>query len=1091
MSGFNLFTGNQLEILTERLAESIREPLVDPLQSEIIVVQSRGMQRWLSMQLAAHNGVCANVFFPFPRAFLYEIASRLADISISDEYEPEFLTWRIMELLPDCMDNPVYGDIKNYLAGDRNGLKHYQLCEKIASMFDRYLVYRPEIIAAWEKGDRGIAEEIWQADLWRKIRRSSSGEHLVGVYKLIVERLEAPDSNLPLPERIGIFGISGLPPLYLHFFQQISRSTEVNGFFLNPCREFWIDIRSDGEIGKALERIREKSALKNATREDLYLRRGNSLLSSLGRTGRSFYASLLEFSASVHEEFSDPCEDKLLGAVQSDILNLRDRGAESGPKTRVSPNDTSIRIHSCHNMLREIEILYDQILEMLADFPDLLPKDVIVMAPDIEKYAPYIESVFGVRSLASSPNSRSREIRYSIADYSIGRGSSIWQAMAAVLQALQGRLTLSDLLSLLDHEPIRKRFELDENETDTIRRWVVESGIRWGIDAEDRSGAGLPAMPENTWRMGLDRLLLGYSIPEEGHRMFAGIVPYGDIEGKDGEIMGRFLVLVEKMISFRKFLLEPRTLSGWASYFLLIAGELFASSGEQSEQEELHVLFERIERITQIEQKGGFSGTVEFSVAKSLVETYLIETKHPHGYMTGGVTFCSLLPMRSIPCRAVCIIGMNHDDYPRHFEPVHFDLIGKNPRPGDPSQKEEDRYLFLEALLSARQFFYISYVGLSSEDNSSIPPSVIVSELLDYLTEGFSASDGTLRDQLVVSHHLQAVHPSYFSENKKLPCYCPHNCKAAKKLIESSPGKSLFVKKPLPEQENETREIGIADLKSFFGNPSKYLLKRIIGLSFDRDYETVPDKEIFRISGLPGYKIGEEMLECALRGGDLNELFHVMKVSGRLPHGTAGLGAYEMLLAEIEAFARHLKRELSGRKTRDVDLDLSIAGFHISGRVHDLSESGVIKYRFARIRAKDHIGIWIDLLMLGAAGKSLPVSPSFILGREEKWKYLPPQNAAEILADILEMYSRGIREPLFFFPETSLSYAELLNQGVNEKEALKQAGKKWRGDAYSGGEGSDPYFRRCFGDEPDLDDYFRKTAAAFFHPLFSCRDRCT
>jgi exodeoxyribonuclease V gamma subunit len=1092
MSGFNLFTGNKLEILAERLAEKILAPLSDPLQSEIVVVQNGGMQRWVSMQLAAHTGVCANVLFPFPRAFLYEIASRLGHISISDEYEPEFLAWRIMELLPDCLNDPVYGGINNYLAEDHNGLKPYQLCAKIASTFDRYLVYRPEMIAAWEKGDRGVAEEVWQADLWRKIRRLSPAEHLVGIYKIIVDKLEGNDSNSSLPERIAVFGISSLPPLYLHLFQELSKFTEVNGFFLNPSREFWMDIRSEREIGKTLERVRERSSLKNATREDLYFHRGNGLLSSLGGTGRDFYARLLEFSASLYEEFSDPDKNTLLGIVQSDILNLKDRGAEENPQKIVSVDDRSIRINSCHNMLREIEVLYDQLLEMFAENPDLLPKDVVVMAPEIEKYAPYIEAVFGVRFLPSNPKDRSQEIRYSIADYSIGRGSSIFQAMTGILELLQGRFVLSDFISLLDYKPIRKRFELDENDVEAIRRWVVESGIRWGIDAEDRSSKGLPATLENTWRMGLDRMLLGYSIPEEGLRMFSGIVPYGDIEGKDGEMLGRFVTLVEVIISLSKSLSERRTLKEWASYFLFIAGELLEPSAEQNEQDDVRLLRERLEQMRRIEEKAGFSGTVEFFVAKSLLEKYLKETKRSYGYMTGGVTFCSLLPMRSIPCRVVCVIGMNNADYPRHFEDVNFDLIGQTPQQGDPSQKDEDRYLFLEALLSARQFLYISYVGLSSEDNSVIPPSVVVSELLDYLAEGFFATEGTLRDQLLVSHHLQAFHPSYFSENKKPLSYCRHNCKAAKKLSESSPVKRVFFQDPLPEQGDDLREIGIADLKSFFGNPSKYLLKRRIGLSFDRNYETPTDKEAFRIYGLAGYEIGEEMLKCSLGGGDLKELFNVMMASGKLPHGTAGLSGYQTLSSEISAFAVLLKKELGDITTRHVDLDISVGGFHIAGRIHDLSESGILKYRFGRIRAKDHIGIWIDLLLLGAAGKGAATTPSFIIGRKERWKYLQPQKALDILAGLLELYSEGTRKPLFLFPETSLCYVEHLMKGASENEALRQAEKKWRGDSYANGangEADDPYFRQCFSYEPDFDDIFRKTAWAFFNPLLSCRDK--
>ena len=1091
MSGFNLFAGNRLEILAERLAERIHSPLSDPLQREIVVVQSSGMQRWVSMQIAAHKGVCANIAFPFPRAFLYQIASSVADVSAGDEYEPEFLAWRISGLLPDCLGEPVYGDIRNYLTDDRNGLKLYQLSAKIAHTFDRYLVYRPEMIAAWEKGDRGNAEEIWQADLWRKIRGSVATEHIVGIYRLIVERLHNSALTPRLPERIAVFGISSLPPLYLHLFRELSRFTEVNGFFLNPSREFWMDIRSDREIVKTLERVRERSSLKDATPEDLYLQEGNSLLSSFGRTGRDFFAQLLEFSASVYEEFSDPDERSLLGVVQSDILNLKDRDGGGNPEKIVPSDDASIRIHACHSMLREIEVLYDQLLEMFAGNPDLLPKDVVVMAPDISTYAPYIEAVFGVHALTSDPQERSRQIHYTIADEPIERGSSIFQAMTAVLELLEGRFVLSQFLSLLDHTPIRRRFGLDEDDAEAIRRWVVESGIRWGIDAEDRRSRGLPATMENTWRMGLDRMLLGYAIPDEGRRIFAGIVPYGDIEGKDSELLGRFVALVEEIISLGKSLSEPRTLKEWASYFLSIAGELLEPSAEQDEPQDFRLLLQKLEEMSTIEEKGAFSGTVEFFVVKSLLEKSLKETKRSYGYISGGVTFCSLLPMRSIPHRVVCVIGMNNADYPRRPEEVAFDLIRINPSQGDPSPMDEDRYLFLESLLSARQFFSISYVGLSGNDNSPIPPSVVVSELLDYLAEGFSAAEGTLREQLLTSHRLQAFHPSYFQPDKKPFSYCRHNCRAAKRLSDPSRLKRVFFSDPLPDEEDVSRNISTADLKSFFGNPSKYLLKKRIGLSFEGAYEIPPDSEAFRIYGLPGYEIGEEMLKYALTLQDGKEFFHLLVASGKLPHGVAGLAGYQALWSEISAFAVLLKKESDGKTMKPVDLDLSLGGFHIAGRVHDVSKPGILRYRFARIRAKDHLGIWLDMLLLGAAGEGTE-APSFIIGRNERWKYLPPQNAADTLSVLLELYAQGMRNPLFFFPETSLCYVERLMKGSSEKEALRQAEKKWHGDSYANGvngEADDPYFRQCFSQQPDFDDAFRKTASAVFTPLLLCRDK--
>src|SRR3989339_392610 len=751
MGGFNIFWGNRLESLAKTLADVVREPLSNPLQSEIIVVQNRGMQRFVSMRLAEENGICANVRFPFPRSFLYEIGANLTGISIGDAYEPDILTWRIMEVLPACQGDSLYLEISNYLSEDSAGLKAYQLSSMLAGVYDRYLVYRPETIAAWEKGDSGKGEERWQADLWRKIRASCGEEHVGSLRATIASQLSQEAARSLLPERISIFGISNIPPLYLDMFKLLSRVTQINGFFLNPSREFWTDIRSEREMGLMVERVREKTSWKTVSSDDLYLQRGNRLLASFGRCGREFYSQLLQVSSDITEQFSDPGENTLLEIVQSDILNLRDRSADA-PVATIPSDDSSIQIHVCHSPLREIEILYDQLLAMFARQPGLLPKDVVVIAPRIEEYGAFIEAVLGGKT-----------IPFSIADRGLTRGNPFVQAMLAVLELLTSRFVLADVMALLDFDPLRRRFEVGEKEVELMRRWVVESGIRWGTDALDREKSGLPATGGNTWQMGLERMLLGYALPGEAKGMFAGIVPYGDIEGADGEILGRLIAFVETIISLRDTLVAPRSLKGWADCFLSIITGLFESSGGQDDEEDLRLLRKQVEEIGAIENRSGFNGAVEFLTAKALLQKCLEKTIRPYGYMRGGVTFCSLLPMRSIPFRVVCLLGMNNADYPRRSIPVNFDLLAKKPRPGDPSQRDEDRYLFLEARLSARDIFYIRYTGISSDDNSVIPPSGVVSELLDCLEEGFSAEGGTVREQLVTLQHLQAFHPAYFS----------------------------------------------------------------------------------------------------------------------------------------------------------------------------------------------------------------------------------------------------------------------------------------------------------------------------------------
>ena len=1107
MGCFNFFSSNRLELLAVQLADTLQKPLSDPLSGDIIVVQNRGMERWISMQLALRHGICANVRYLFPRVFLYETATRLTGIPPAGDYDPEILSWRIMGILPGCLDNPVYSSLKRYLADDSANLKNYQLASGIARVFDRYLIFRPEMMDAWENGESGTGEAAWQADLWRRIRAGCTTEHLNGLRKQIQNRVATGSAGAFLPERISIFGISILPPFYLDFFNLLSESMEVNGFFMNPCREFWTYIRSEREIGQMVQRVREKTAWKTATGEDLYLEKGNSLLASLGKQGRDFFSHLAGIASDIHEEFHDPGEKTLLTLLQADMLNLRNRGGDEilagqvtrpgDPKADVACDDQSLRVHSSHGPLREIEILHDQLYEMFSQDPDLLPKDIIVMAPDIEIYAPLVEAVFasGVQAsvgdiLRPGAFKHRPEIPFGIADRGISRGSAMVRAFFTILELVTDRFGVAGSLSILDAAPVRNRFGLEDGDVEKIRRWIAESGIRWGIDQEDRANAGLPAFRENTWRSGLDRLLLGYAMSGDGKRIFKGVVPYDDIEGKDAEILGRFITFAETLFSLRASLTKPRSLGDWTADFLGLLDAFFAPAAGDDEEEELRSIRRSLEEIGRMEEKAAYHAAVDFSVMKSVLKKSLDNSGHPYGYMTGGVTFCAMVPMRSIPARVVCLLGMNNADYPRRSEPLDFDLLTEKPRPGDPSRRDDDRYLFLEALLSARDTLYISYVGQSSEDNSVIPPSVLVSELIDHLEQGYRCEEGTIAEHLFTLHRLQPFHPSYFSGDTKLFSYSAENCAAARSLLDPSRSERKFVTGPLAEPEAGSREISILDLITYFSNPSKYLMKRRIGLSLDQGPDILQEKELFRIGGLERYHLGETLLEHSLGGGDPRELFPAIMASGELPHGTAGRCEYDALCRKVTDVAKSVGPLLKGQRISPLDVDLTVAGFHIVGRISGLCEAGLIRYRYAGIRGKDHLKLWIELLLWHLTESDTPPGAAELLGREEAWVYTGTENPLDTLGNLLQIYAAGQRSPAPFFPDTSLAYAETLYGGKKTaEEALKRAETIWNGNEKLTGEGGDPYFRLCFGVDPPLDEDFRQMAVAIFEPLLNCREK--
>ncbi|MBW2711361.1 MAG: exodeoxyribonuclease V subunit gamma, partial [Deltaproteobacteria bacterium] len=565
MHGLKIYTGNHMEILAEQLARIVREPLSSPFSPEIIVVQSRGMERWVSLELARHNGICANCRFPFPNVFLEEIFKKLiVDLPDESPFAPLTMTFRIMKLLPSCIQLSGFESLKKYLLDDIKGLKLFQLSEKIADLYDQYLVFRPDMMLKWEKGKNNN----WQAQLWRQLLSPEENRHRARLRKIIIEKIRKQSHQIEnFPGRVSLFGISYLPPFHIEAFVEISRLSQVNLFLMNPCREYWADIVSDQETIK----IRKRNVQSDDITQNLYLEAGNRLLASMGALGRNFFSMISGLDCQTYELFEDNHGQTLLSKIQSDILNLKNRTCFRPQNTPDPENDLyslplhdfdgSIHIHSCHSPMREIEILHDNLLAMFEEDPELLPKDIVVMTPDIELYAPFIQAVFDAQT-----DERLR-IPFSIADRNIIKQSRIIDGLMSMLDLKNSRLGVTSVMALMEIREIRETFGMSESEIEIAERWIKETNIRWGIDAEYRQEKGLPGFSENTWKAGIDRLLLGYAMPGYDRKIFSGILPYDHIEGGEVKTLGKLIKFLNSVFACVQSLDKARTFSDWHIFF--------------------------------------------------------------------------------------------------------------------------------------------------------------------------------------------------------------------------------------------------------------------------------------------------------------------------------------------------------------------------------------------------------------------------------------------------------------------------------------------------------------------------------------------
>jgi len=1053
--GIKIYTSNGLEVLAGALSDLLRRPLDAALSREVVMVQSRGMERWLRMRLAAAHGISANIWFPFPNRFLQDVFSKIfPDRYQADLFSPDVSAWRIMEILPGCLEKPEFRSLRDSLNTGDGDLKRFQLSSLISDTFDQYLLFRPEMVLRWERGE----ETHWQARLWRMLSSGHQTEHRAAVARDFLSMIER--DNVPsgvLPRRVSIFGISALPRFHMELLAGIGSLTEVNLFLMNPCMEYWGDLVSE----KAMLAGARQVAEAGSARTDLYVETGNPLLSSLGALGRDFFDMTGEFPHDAWESFREPGTDSLLHCIQSDILHMFNR---KGRETRefISSSDHSIQIHACHSPMREVEVLHDGLLDLLDRDESLASEDIVVMTPEIEVYAPFIRSVF------QKSSGGSHSIPFSIADRNVCSESPVVDTFLRILELCGGRYTSSEIAAVLEADPVGARFEIQGDRLSTVKRWIKDVRICWGIDGPGKAEAGLPAFEENTWSAGVSRLLLGYAAPGDGERTFAGILPYDDIEGQDAEVLGRLCTFLKQLFDYTRSFRKPRRPDQWASDLEHVLERLFSNADAFAE--DLGLLRRALQGIREAAVSAGFADAVNLAAIKWILARRLEKTEYGSGFISKGVTFCAMLPMRSIPFRVVCLLGLNSDAYPRKSNQAGFDLIARRPRRGDRSRRADDRYLFLEALLSARDVFYASHVGRSIRDNSTIPPSVVVSELLDYISQGFRG-EKEIREQIVVYHPLQPFSPDYFRPEGRLFSYSSESFDAARALSSPRKRPKPFISDVIPPPETGMTRVTIEDLCSFFSHPARYLLKKRLGISLDDRAIALEEREPFSLDGLERYRLENRMLSWLFEDRDPSVLMNLVRNEGILPHGNVGRRFFENTLAQVQDFIHRLRAVTREPQIAPVEVSLKVSEFDLTGSIGNLTGDGILVYRYARLKAADMIKTWIKHLVLclasppGVRKRSVVagLSGQGRAGRSWAARYFDEGSDANVaLSGLLGFYREGLCRPLPFSPEVSWTYNFVRTRDGSKEDAIKRARDTWEGSKGFRGACEDPYNDLCF-----------------------------
>lgn len=1109
---------NRTEQLVEILCDVVREPLASPFAKECIVVQGRGMERWLSMQLAQRLGVWANPEFPFPRTLIERAFAAVSGEKedVGARYQPETLLWAIAALLPGFLSHDAFAPIRSYLGDDAAGpsmVRLLQLAERIAGTFDQYVVYRPDMLRAWEAD--GDAHD-WQPVLWRALVAHLGDGHLAAREQRFLAGIAGREALDDFPERISLFGLSTLPPLYVRVLFALSRVAKVHLFLLSPSSEYWAEIRSKREQLRAVARATRPG--HEPTEDDLHLEEGNPLLASLGRLGRDFQFVLEEggdYETGDDDLFAEPTAGTLLGTLQADILHLRERRHDVGGRTDRVPalplaaDDRTIAVHSCHSPMREVEVLHDQLSRLFEEIPGLHPRDVVVMTPAIDTYAPLVEAVFG--ETESRPT-----LPYRVADRGVRSTDEIVDAFSCLLDVVDGRMTATDVLDLLRIEAVRRRFGIEATDVELVRHWVDRAGIRWGIDERHRAELGQPELREYTWRFGLDRLLLGYAMPAEGCELFRGTSPYDDVEGSSAGLLGRLAELCATLFRFHDELRTPRPLARWRDAFGDLLDDMVASDDATADQH--NDVKKALTRVVDRAAAAGFDTDLSLDAVRPLVLEELTRAPTARGFLSGGITFCEMVPMRAIPFRVVCLLGMNGDAFPRVRRPLGFDLVAQRPRRGDRSSREDDRYLFLEALLSARDRLLITCVGQSIRDNTEQPPSVVVSELLDALGESFVVPDDgpgappregelasehaqrRIRERVVVRHPLQPFSTRYFTGDATLFSYATSYYKGAESLIGRRKPAPAFAETALAEPENDAPTVDLADLAQFLQGPAKYFLQQRLLVSLGSEAEPVENREPLQLDQLASWAVGDEILKHQSAGRGPREVFEAIRAAGKLPLGSPGELSYDDLLPEVRAILARANLLRAGRPLPPLEIEQRLRGFCLTGLLEDLfEEHGQVRVQFSRLGRPKEITSWVNHLALqcfapaGHPRSALLVGRQPKDGREIEVSFRTVEDPEALLGDLIALLRLGATIPVPFFPGTSRVYVEALRKTGSLDKALEGA-RTAHTPERTWGEGFDAYNalafsgRDPFEGDPAAPGSFHDVALRVYGPMLDHRE---
>ena len=1071
----HLHTAERTDALADGLADLLVMPLPDPFAREVVVVPARGVERWLTQRLSHRlgtgprggDGVCAGVDFVTP----HSLVSLLLDRDAEDPWSPDRMAWPLLSVIDDVMGTAGFEDLTAHLGGgdpdDDRSARRYAMARRLAGLFSSYAVQRPALLADWRAGGRsdGAGGELdadlaWQADLWRRLLDAVGDPPPDVRHAETVARLRSGGGDLDLPPRLSLFGHTRLPETEVALLRALGELREVHLWLPQASTALWESLAPTAREGQVPRGVDDSAALV-----------GHPLLGSLGRDARELRRTLGDLPTTSVGAPPAPVPT-LLGWLQHDLR----ANSAPGPDERAgrTGTDDSVQVHACHGAARQVDVLREVLVGLLEDDPTLEPRDILVMVPDIETYAPLISAAFGMADVAGEGAGHpGHRLRVRLADRSLAATNPLLALAAQLVELVRGRMTASQVLDVAAAEPVRARFGLGDEELERIAHWVDVSGIRWGYDAEHRGTFGLAGLDANTWVTGMRRVLLGAAMSGLDHRQVAGTVPVDDVSDGDLDLVGRFAELVERLHTFVTRAERATTVTDWTTALGEAVHHL--TSTPQADVWQVAQFDREVARIAT-----GAEGTgtrLRQADVRALLQQRLRGRPTRANFRTGTLTVCTMVPMRSVPHRVVCLVGLDDGVFPRVSTVDGDDVLARRPRTGERDLRAEDRQLFLDAIVAATDKLVITYTGRGEHTGAERPPAVPLGELLDALDRTAATP---VRDHVLTQHPLQPFDEDNFvagalrgSGPFTFDRFALAGASAARD--ERRPV-GVLVPHALPAA-GAAEDVSLADLHDFFAHPVRGFFRRLrIARPYDAD--VVKDAIPITLDALEKWAVGDHLASEVLSGADAIAVGEALKVTGQLPPGPLGKGVLDDIIEVVRPLVmKALELRRGPQRTLDVDVDLG-AGRRLSGTVGDVWGNNVVSVSFSNLAAKHRLAAWIDALAL-AAGAPDENWTVHTIGKHRSGGQvqligpLAQHDAQEWLRGLVALYDAGQREPLPLPVKTSLAWAEEHRRVLagSDGDADVRARAEWEtprfNDAGFPKEDADAWHVRAFGEHAD------------------------